>query len=167
MNNLVTTAISRIITASDRFGSGLYLAHSGGKDSCIIYELTRMANVTLPIVHSVKADTHPATFALVERLQASNTVHFIYAGNEEEFLKAKGLTCQVDGTRRDECTRTEKSDNYVEDGKTLNRQNMPDFVENGLFGVSLVYPIVDWLEHDVWAFIREHNITVSAEYTNV
>jgi 3'-phosphoadenosine 5'-phosphosulfate sulfotransferase (PAPS reductase)/FAD synthetase len=81
------------------------------------------------------------------------------------FIQANGLECQIDGTRRDEATRNEKSTDLIVDGENVSRENMPAFVKRGIFGLSMLYPIFNWTEQQVWEYLKYNGIKVSKEYT--
>ena len=41
---------------------------------------------------------------------------------------------------------------------------MPSFVKNGIFGLSITYPIVDWTDEEVFDYLDNNEIPFSAEY---
>lgn len=141
--------------------SGLYLGHSGGKDSVVIHDLARRAfDFNVPVVHTPKPrDTHPETVKFLYRLPFP--VQYV----PKEFHKDLGYKVQIDGSRRGEYNRTNgRSTHIVVQGKEVSREYMAMFVENGLFGLNFVYPICFWSNEDVWAYIYMHELEISDEY---
>jgi 3'-phosphoadenosine 5'-phosphosulfate sulfotransferase (PAPS reductase)/FAD synthetase len=110
-------------------------------------------------------EQHPKTLEfLYTDVCKKNKVMFMHSSNMEKFIHDSGLKCQVDGARRSEWDRPGKSSNIIVNGKNVNRKDMPDFVEVGIFGMSLVYPILDWVDEDVFDYLDLHNLPFSDEY---
>ena len=162
----VLAALARIRGA---YSPGLYVGHSGGKDSAVILNLVDRAlpNVVVPIVHTPKpTDTHPLTVSYLYRL--GRPVLYLPSDASSKLwpFTDNALTVQVDGTRIDEHDRTDgRSTDFVDDGVSKPRTELRAFVEKGLFGLSFCYPIYDWTTAEVWQYISENNIEVSEEYT--
>lgn len=163
----VSKALQLIQVAFNQFGDSLYVGHSGGKDSAVIYTLTKMVNPDVLVVHNAKPSTHPDTIAYLYELCYNQQVHFVPSSETERFIKEKGLKCQVDGTRIAEFNRTDKSAVFIRNGVDVSRTEMTEFEENGIFGLSLLYPIYDWTDEEVFSFICANNIPLSKEYGNV
>jgi 3'-phosphoadenosine 5'-phosphosulfate sulfotransferase (PAPS reductase)/FAD synthetase len=170
MEDKIRAAIRRIEAAKELFGNGLFLGHSGGKDSCVIYRLTKAIVPNIKVLHTLKfkpdgaPDMHPATWHFVKALAAEETITFVSKDETQEVLDQLRLRCQIDGTRIDEADRTEKSNHLIVNGKEINRRNMPCFVGSGIFNLSILYPIYDWTDHEVWKYIHEWKVPVSDEY---
>jgi 3'-phosphoadenosine 5'-phosphosulfate sulfotransferase (PAPS reductase)/FAD synthetase len=158
----------------------VYMGHSGGKDSAVILSLMNrvFGEHKFNIVHNVKpmlgtsdnpvdrlTEMHPDTlvyfYAYVCR---NNKVTSMLSIHMPGWVREKGLLCQVDGARRSEATRAGKSSNIIVNGENVNRANMPEFVENGMFDISFSYPILDWEDDDVFDYLIENGITLSKEY---
>jgi 3'-phosphoadenosine 5'-phosphosulfate sulfotransferase (PAPS reductase)/FAD synthetase len=144
---------------------GIYIGHSGGKDSCAIYWLMKMAFPLdhIPVVHTTKPKGEGATHPLTLKFLYEQPFPITYCPRDAH--DRLGFKTQVDGSRRDEYTRTDgRSTNIVMNGKDVSREHMTMFVANGLFGLDFVYPIVEWSNEDVWALLYMQRISVSEEY---
>jgi 3'-phosphoadenosine 5'-phosphosulfate sulfotransferase (PAPS reductase)/FAD synthetase len=165
LNFLEYNALSRIMDARTRFGSGLFCGHSGGKDSTLILYLAAKAFPEITIVHNCKDSTHPATIEFLYELGKTRVVNFVPPNLMEEFIKRNHLNCQIDGTRVDEASRTDgRSTDLIVEGESVSRTEMTHFVPNGLYGLNMLYPIYDWTEEQVWSYLHANNIKVSEEY---
>jgi len=147
----------------------VYVGHSGGKDSVIVHHLAKKAfGHFVPVVHSPKIEgfnkVHEATIDFLYELAFNHGLNMVPGSRMREFLVDRGLDTQVDGTRRDENDRVDRSADVVIDGETVNREQMPRITHNGLFGQTSVFPIVDWSEEDVWKYIGQAGLAVSEEY---
>lgn len=180
MKDKVKLALERIQTAKQKFGSGLFMGHSGGKDSTVILHLACQVIKPheLTIVHNVKPMLNE-TEDEVEKLTAmhSLTLHYLYkevcTKHEVQFMHSSKMknwvlknmfSCQIDGARRSEWNRPGKSSEIIIDGELISRKDMPPFVEKGIFDLSIVYPIVEWTDDDVFDYLHEHEIPISKEY---
>lgn len=149
--------------------SVIYVAHSGGKDSVVVHHLAKnVFGDRVKVVHTPKITgfnaVHPDTIDFIYNLAAENGMEMVTGTNFREWLQQSGYRIQVDGTRRDEADRTDRSSNVIVDGKDVSRTEMTWFTENGLFGQTCVFPIYDWSDEDVWTYIRENQLAVSQEY---
>lgn len=153
-----------------------FIGHSGGKDSTTVYNLTKVAmrrmgrNPEDPdrfpiVIHNPKNDTHADTVDFLYELTKSQVVMFVPSKLMDHCVRGMGLVLEIDGTRKAEFTRTDKSSNYISNGVEYSRENMPDFVENGIFGLDLLYPIYDWSDDEVFAFHDLWKLKLSKEYT--
>lgn len=174
----IEISLDRIARAYNRFGNTLFIGNSGGKDSCVILHLAQQIYPNITIVHNVKpllgtsgdpvaalTEQHPKTLEFMyTSLCRHNSVIFTHSSLMPEWLNKTGFKCQIDGARRSEWDRPGKSSNIIVNGQNVNRKDMPDFVETGIFGMSLVYPIVDWTDDDVFEYLVTNNIPFSDEY---
>ena len=146
----------------------LYIGHSGGKDSCVIHHLVKTTSVcTIQLVHNPKPTTHPDTYSFIQNLATTTPVHFIDVDCMPGFLHEHGFTAQIDGTREYECTRTDKSSTHIVDGVHVTRKGMQSVVTKGIFGLTLYYPIYNWTDEEVFAYINQNNIQLSKEYNSL
>lgn len=172
-------ALTRVADAFEKFGNKVFLGHSGGKDSCVIHHLVKTLTRDPIIVHNVKpmlsevesdpiaklTAMHPSTLEfLYSTVARKHHVDFMPAIMMENFVKNKGLLCQIDGARVAEANRPGKSSNFIKNGINVNRKELTPFVENGMFGLSVCYPIYDWSDDDVFDYLVENRIEVSDEY---
>ena len=163
----ITQALERIREQYNIHGTGMYVGHSGGKDSCVITHLVHQIFPAVHVIHNSKLEpgkTHTLTLYFLYELSTKFPIMFLGQERMGDYLKKNGLTCQVDGTRRDECGRTLKSDDVIIKGQSVNRADMPGYVEEGIFGQSALYPIFDWTEDEVFAYINLKGIPISKEY---
>ncbi len=164
----VRAARRRIIGAMNMFGyQHVFAGHSGGKDSCVIADLFKeCCKMHTPVfVHTPKWDTHDITKRFLYELGVEGlNVAYVPKPQMEAWLRQQNLVCQIDGSRREEHDRPERSTDFVSAGVAVNRLNMPEFVDSGLFGVSILYPIVDWTDEDVYTYLAVRNIRISDEY---
>jgi 3'-phosphoadenosine 5'-phosphosulfate sulfotransferase (PAPS reductase)/FAD synthetase len=160
---LEENSIKRLLTdVPTDFWPGIYVGTSGGKDSVVAYNLMCKLYPTLSpkILHTAKPSvTHP------------KTLDFLYSRPYPILYVPKGhplpdeFKTQVDGTRASEFDREDgRSTDVIVGGVSVSRENMPLFVRNGLFGLNFIFPIFDWTDEQVWAYIFKNNIPYSDEY---
>ena len=146
--------------------AGVYIGHSGGKDSAAILHLadTAVPNHVFPIVHTPKpGETHPKTIEYLYRLGRP----VVYLPKDSAVTFGLDLSVQIDGTRIDEHDRTDgRSTDFIDNGVARPRTELRSFVARGLFGRSFLYPIYDWSTAEVWDYLRENQVHVSEEYEN-
>lgn len=179
LNKKQNLALKRLEYAYKIHGDGLFLGHSGGKDSCVIHHLSSiiMGN-NFKIVHNVKpllgtsndkilmlTEMHPLTLEfLYTNLLSTNEVVFLHHSNMSEFIKKNKLTCQVDGARIAEYNRPGKSSNIIRNNENVNRLYMKEYEECGIFNLAIIYPILDWSNNDVFDYLCNNKINFSKEY---
>lgn len=153
------------VSSLDNFPNELYIGHSGGKDSVVIYWLMQCAfpGNYFPVVHTPKLSGPNKVH--------QETINFLYSRPfpiihiPATSHASYGFKVQVDGSRRDEYNRTDgRSTTIVKDGKDVSRSEMTMLVNNGLFGLDFIYPIFDWSNEEVWACIHKMRLEVSPEY---
>ncbi len=142
------------------------VGHSGGKDSVLVRALADLAGFgSLDTVHNPKLEgsnaVHAHTRELLYEMATFRPVMHIPA----HAMAKSGYQLQIDGTRRQEATRTDgRSTDIVCNGQSMNRAQMPMLVPRGLFDMTFFYPIVDWTDAQVWAAIAYLDIPFSREY---
>lgn len=166
----VERALERIRNAHTTFSNGLYVGHSGGKDSCVVHFLARhMIGESVEAIHTPKVTgfnaVHPFTKDFLYHVSNKNIIHFVPFEQMNAFVDKYQFKCQIDGTRADEFTRTDRSATVIQNGVEVSRDSMTEFTEDGLFGLTMIYPIYDWTTDETWQFIRENEIQVSREYS--
>lgn len=141
------------------------IGHSGGKDSVVNQWLVAQSvDFTLPVVHTSKPGgdnaIHPDTLEFLYQLPFS----------VELWPRALGMNpkyeLQFDGSRASEYDRTDRSANFIRDGQSVNRKELPLIVPNSMFGMTFVFPMYDWADADVWATIFHYHLPFSKEYTH-
>ena len=142
------------------------VGHSGGKDSVLVRALADLAGFgSLDTVHNPKLEgsnaVHAHTRELLYEMATFRPVMHIPA----HAMAKSGYQLQIDGTRRQEATRTDgRSTDIVCNGQSVNRAQMPMLVPRGLFDMTFFYPIVEWTDAQVWAAIAYLEIPFSREY---
>lgn len=172
-NSMERKALARIHQAFEKHKDGLYIGHSGGKDSSVVYHLASKVLARPFVVHTTKELAHEdksyptvpyEDHTFLYELAQTQPILMAPLPAMPKVIEVFNLTCQIDGTRRDESERHNRSSTYFCNGQDLPRENMPDAIDNGLFGLSFVYPIFDWTTSEVWEYIRLNNIKVSDSY---
>ena len=179
MNNIKEhAALVRVKEAVDLYGNMLFVGHSGGKDSCVIHHMTQRFMPEVTLVHNVKpmlssvgghieelTAMYPSTLEfLYSNVALKNRMSFMPSHMMERFIRDSNLKCQIDGARIAEANRPGKSSNFIHNGINVNRQNLKPFIENGMFGLHVCYPIFDWSDDDVFDYVVKHEIQLSDEY---
>lgn len=137
------------------------IGHSGGKDSVVNHWLVSKV-IDLPVVHTSKPGgdnaIHPDTLMFLYQLPFS----------VELWPRALGMNpkyrLQFDGSRASEYDRTDRSANFIRDGQSVNRKELPLIVPNSMFGMTFVFPMYDWSDADVWAAMFHYHLPFSKEY---
>lgn len=138
------------------------IGHSGGKDSVVNHFLVSKVFPGLPVVHTAKPGgdnaIHPDT--LVFLYQQPFAI--------ELWPRALGMNpkynLQFDGSRISEKNRSDRSADFVIDGKQVNREHLQLVVPNSMYGMTFVFPFYDWDDADVWACIHKNQLAYSSEY---
>jgi 3'-phosphoadenosine 5'-phosphosulfate sulfotransferase (PAPS reductase)/FAD synthetase len=141
------------------------LCHSGGKDSCVILDLVDKAVPydLIPVIHNPKDSTDPLTVKFLYELSKRRELRFVPFEKMNIFLP-NWFEIQVDGSRKGEAGRTERSNLVIFNGKEVSRDSMGEFTKNGKFGIATVFPIYDWTDGEVWQYIKEKGVQISDEY---
>lgn len=139
------------------------VGHSGGKDSVVVRHLTDLIDQNIRTFHTPKPygvnSVHPETVKFLYGLDRP-VVHLPAKFNISDYIDV-----QIDGTRIEEASRDNgRSTTFVRDGVDVDRKLLTPFVENGLFGISYIYPIYNWTDEQVWAYIIQKELHVSPEY---
>lgn len=184
--------VDKIQTAIDRLKTfeppdGYYLAFSGGKDSCCIKELANMAGVKYDAHYNVTTVDPPELVRFIQKYHAdvifekpempmrklivknlmppTRIVRYCCLALKEGGGKGRVV---VTGVRWAESPRRKAQHGVV----SLNRMVLNDDNDESRRMVescyrtqkTLVNPIVDWLNEDVWEFIRERNLPYCSLY---
>lgn len=147
--------------------SGYYLGFSGGKDSVVIDHLAQMAGVKYQAVYNVSPIDPP----LIPRFIKLAYPHVKFENNARNFWNKHFMSNGYPTRIRRWCCRLIKEAGG--DGKVKilgmrrqegnGRHSYDCFMETRR-GETWVLPIVGWSDADVWQYISEHNLQVSAYY---
>lgn len=174
----IENALARIQNAYKIHDNSIFLGHSGGKDSCVINHLTNQVIENYKIVHNVKpmlgtsgdpvgalTEMYPSTLNFLYTVVSTvQPIEFLHSSKMPDYIKRNGLTCQIDGARIEEHDRPGKSSNIIRNGESVNRKEMTEYEPNGIFGLAICYPILDWSSQDIFDYLTMHNLPFSQEY---
>ena len=162
----------KLIQSAGADGSVVEVCYSGGKDSDVILELTRMAGIRYRAIYKNTTIDPPGTIrhALrggVEIVRPSQTFFqwMAYNGFPNRFQRSccrvlkeyKILDRAIIGVRKSESTK--RNDLYQEPTECRfygKRQKLQ--------AVEAFYPILDWTDEDVVAFVKEQGIKLHPLY---
>lgn len=180
MDDKIKVAKERIIKAFEQNHGMVSVSHSGGKDSCVIFDLVKNAlgHDNFTVVHNVKpmlgtsgnaigalTEMHPETLEfLYSKVASVHPVIFFHSSEMKSFIMTTGVKCTIDGSRLCEYTRESKSSEFIKDGKSVSRSEMTEYIENGMFGLNMCFPIFDWSDEDVFDYVIENDLKISKEY---
>ncbi len=143
---------------AQRYGHKMFLGFSGGKDSMTILDLSVQTSFNGLIIHNPKKDTHPETIKFIYEVSHIVPIISIPFEQMDDYIQAKDLKVQIDGSRISEFSRTDKADDFEKDGLQYSRTQLTEVVENGLFGITRIYPILNWQDADVFKYLLNNSI---------
>jgi 3'-phosphoadenosine 5'-phosphosulfate sulfotransferase (PAPS reductase)/FAD synthetase len=154
--------IKKFVSATDK---QMYCATSGGKDSAVIMYLVSLVYPDCLYIHNPKDDTDPRTISMLYDYSKQYNIIYCHGSKMPDVIKRFGFLGQVDGTKRCEWDRTDKSSDVIIDGINVNRKEMSaHWVTKGIWDIQNLYPILDWSDEKVFTFCYENNIPLSKEY---
>ncbi len=148
-----------------------YLAHSGGKDSIVIYHLAKLADLQFYAYHTNTTIDPKGTLKFIRDnypdVEILHPTESFY-----QLVKRKGLPtrlarfcCEylkeyasigknvIEGVRASE-SKNRKGRDYIHcDTRKIQK------------GAKHIYPIYDWTDNDVWNYIKIHNLPVAPAYS--
>lgn len=169
---------------------GFFVGFSGGKDSQVVLELVRMAGVKYHAVYSVTTNDPAENVRFIKhhypevefRMQKESYFQLIAKKGLPTmqnrwccalFKEVVGVGFVVlTGVRREEsCKRAgyDEVAQWAKNKKDKKAVDLDKMEENEFQCVSgkdkfMVYPILEWTEEDVWAFIRKRGLSVNPCY---
>lgn len=194
MEETAITRIRKFATIANTYGFEIALGFSGGKDSQVAYDLCRRAGISFKAYYNVSfespttkkfiRDNYPDViwrrdhkFGFIENISKNHqgllpTVEIAYCCADYKHNPKYVDKCSIVGVRRSESAARKKRTTLSFKNKTTLKQMQKDFapyfVENcesvGTASVIQLSPIIDWVDEDVWNYIRRHNLPVNKEY---
>ena len=149
--------------------AGYYLAFSGGKDSCVIKELAKMAGVQFDAHYSVTTIDPPDVVQFIRQHHAD----VIWDRPEIPLLKkleTKGFPlrqarwCCALYKENGGSGRTVLTGIRWAESKQRGTRRLTETCYKDPAGKRFVNPIIDWLEKDVWQFIGKYDVPYVSLY---
>ena len=191
----IKIAIDRIkfayeVSISRGLGS-LYVAFSGGKDSIVIAELCKIANINYELHYNVTGIDHPelvyfmrdnypelkremyrfSMWELIVKKRMPPTRIYRYCCSELKEKGGKGRVCVTGvrwaesfkrtGRRQFELATSKAKEKMLFNDNDDGRLGFENCVKKGKL---ICNPIVDWTDYDVWEFIKKQNLSYCKLY---
>ena len=165
---------------------GFWLAFSGGKDSCVILELAKMAGIKFTAYYNVTTIDPPELVRFIiekhpEVIRLHPKKSFFQLVREKGFLPMRNIrycckelkeradlgggNCSIVGVRAAESKRRAKQGAEVKvfKKKEVIMKKLSETEKTQFQCVDgkdkvLISPILDWTTADVWNFIRQYNV---------
>lgn len=162
----------RLIQSAGSDGSVVEVAYSGGKDSDVILELTRMAGIRYRAIYHNTTIDPPGTirhavergaevmrpertfFQLMEQMGMPNRFQRHCCKYLKEY---KTLDKTIQGIRKCESVKRDQQYNEPTECRVYGRGRKKEFAE-------AFYPILDWTDDDVVEFVTERGIQLHPLY---
>jgi len=149
-------------------GMGYYLAFSGGKDSCAILALAKMAGVKFDAHYSMTTIDPPELYHFIR----TEHPEVMWHRPEQTFLQ-KVVTVGIPNRMARWCCEYLKEGGgdgrvvltgvrWAESAKRAKRRMTETCYRDQ--GKQYLHPIIDWSDQDVWEFIRGNNIKYCSLY---
>lgn len=166
---------------------GFHVGFSGGKDSQVVLELVKMAGVKYKAVYSVTTND-PADNVRFIKHHYPDVEFSVPKESYFQLIAKKGVPTMFNrwccalfketagvgfvvltGIRREESRKRAEYDEVLKFGKDKESVDLDKMEENEFRCIGgkdkfMVYPILEWTEEDVWAFIRERGLPVNPCY---
>lgn len=169
--NKIQASIRRIQIAShiaERHGEPMNVCFSGGKDSQVMLHLVQRAGVPFRAVYNVTTIDHPANVNFIRKHYPQ--VEFVHPPLNFWQIVLKKKLLPIRGRRF--CCRYLKE--YYGSGlnaigvrreESHKRAEYPVITHHyRQHGKILFYPIIDWLEWEVWQYIEDNGLPVNPCY---
>lgn len=162
----------KLIQSAGADGQTVEVAYSGGKDSDVILELTRMAGIKYRAIYKNTTIDPPGTIkhaldngAEVIRPKQTFFQWMAYAGFPNRYQRScckqlkeyKVLDRNIQGIRKAESTNREKNYEEPTECRVYGRGRQKCTVE-------AFYPILDWTDEEVVEFITERGVKIHPLY---
>lgn len=191
-HDLMGNLVDKVQIAIDRLKAfepedGYYLAFSGGKDSCCIKELAIMAGVKFDAHYNATTVDPPELVRFIKQHHPDVIINRPTISMRNLIVKrgmmptrTRRYCCQVlkegggkgrvavTGVRWAESPRRKAQHGIARVERTIMNDDNDEsrrMVENCYrTQKTMINPIVDWLDEDVWEFIHEHNLPYCSLY---
>lgn len=165
--NKVEIAIQRLKEFEPK--EGYILAFSGGKDSCVIYDLAKRAGVKFKAIYSKTSvdppelvrfikekypDVHIAPYPKDKKTGETLTMWSLIPSKKTPPTRRNRYCCDVLKERTGE-----KGDTVIvgvrwEESSKRKKLSMVSMYK----GKKMVRPIIDWIEEDIWEYCDRYNV---------
>jgi phosphoadenosine phosphosulfate reductase len=169
---------------------GFHVGFSGGKDSQVVLELVKMAGVKYKAFYNVTTNDPADNVRFIKHhypdveFSVPKESYFQLIAKKGPptmlhrwccvlYKETAGVGCVVlTGVRKEESRKRAEYDEVAKWGRSKDRKESVDLdkmEENEFQCVNgkdkfMVYPILEWTEDDVWAFIRERSLPINPCY---
>ena len=164
------TMIEQVLRFYEKSEGGLYLANSGGKDSLACYILLKEMGVNIPIVHSNTTIDPIGTLSYIKDIMPETVI----LQPEETFFelvvrkmlpsRMNRYCCQVLKESYGIGKNTIEGVRASESSKRANRDVISCDTRPEMEGAQHIYIIYNWLDEDVYSFIRDRNYPLAPCY---
>ena len=149
----------------------IHVANSGGKDSTVVYFLLQEMGVKLPVFHSNTTIDPDGTLRHIREVMP-DTVIINPKESFYQLVERKGFPTRLN---RYCCTILKENGgvgkNTIEGVRAAESRSRAsrDYIQcdtrKSMNGAQHIYPILDWTDDDVWAFIKRCNIPIAPCYS--
>lgn len=148
----------------------LHIANSGGKDSTVVYFLVKEMGLNLPVFHNNTTIDPDGTLTFIREVMPETIIN----RPEETFYQLVARKAFPTRINRYCCEILKESGGIgkntiegVRASESTNRQGR-EYIEcdrrPSMKGSQHIYPIYDWSDDDVWAYIRAKGLPVAPCY---
>lgn len=194
IENQAIDRIQKFSKIADKMGFDVCVGFSGGKDSCVIYDLCLRSGISFKAYfnHSFESNTtlkfirdnYPNVIfrrdyksGFIENIWKNHggllpTVQMAYCCKDYKHNPKYVDKCSIVGVRKYESIKRRGRTAFEIKNKTLLKRNKTlideYFTENcqstGTAGIIQLKPIIDWRDDEVWDYIKKHNLPINPEY---
>ena len=168
----IDRSIRLLQSVQKRYDGEIEIAYSGGKDSDVILQLAKEAGIRYRAIYRNTTIDPPGTIAHVKRMGAEilrpkETFFQLVAKKGfpnrfsrfccEKLKEYKVMDKCIMGVRKSESSKRNERYNEPTECRWYGRKTEANHVE-------AIYPILDWTDDDVLAFVEDRNLTLAPVY---